>query len=270
MAKFANSWWMYLLGIVMVVFVLAGSLFYIFKSYKDAKKLGMDTKVLKKTIINSAIFTILPSISILVGVIALSGKLGVPLPWIRLTVIGALQYEVVAAGAPYGGDFTLATLEPAQFVTIAFAMTIWILTGPLFCLFGFKAYDKKVLSKAKAEESPNETSEESPSTEAVAEAPKKKGFGSILFNAVFIAMVSAFIVWDSVKPFVKDAEDLIEADAAYLIDHKYIPIVVVAATFASMALFDLLEKKFKQKWLSNFSLGFSMIVGMAVAVLLAL
>ena len=112
MAKYANSWWMYLLGILVVVFVLAGSLFYIYKSYKDAKEIGMDPKVLKKTIINSAIFTILPSISILVGVIALSGKLGVPFPWIRLTVIGALHYEGLAAAAPYGGDFTLATLEP--------------------------------------------------------------------------------------------------------------------------------------------------------------
>ena len=266
MAKYANSWWMYLLGIVVVVFVLAGSLFYILKSYKDAKKLGMDTKVLKKTIINSAIFTILPSVSILVGVIALSGKLGVPFPWIRLTVIGALHYEGLAAAAPYGGDFTLATLEPVQFVTISFVMTLGILAGPLFCLFGFKAYDKKILSKAKEE--PEDTKEAA--KQEVESKPKKKGFGTVLFNAVFIAMVSAFIVWDSVKPFVKDADDLIEADAAYLVDHKYIPIVVVAVTFACMALFDLLEKKFKQKWLSNFSLGFSMIVGMAVAVLLAL
>lgn len=270
MAKYANSWWMYLLGILVVVFVLAGSLFYIYKSYKDAKEIGMDPKVLKKTIINSAIFTILPSISILVGVIALSGKLGVPFPWIRLTVIGALHYEGLAAAAPYGGDFTLATLEPVQFVTIAFVMTLGILAGPLFCLFGFKGYDKKILSKAKdgaANEDGVVVIEE---RENPKEEPKKKGFGTVLFNAVFIAMVSAFIVWDSVKPFVKDAEDLIEADAAYLIDHKYIPIVVVAVTFACMALFDLLEKKFKQKWLSNFSLGFSMIVGMAVAVLLAL
>ena len=100
MEAIANSWWMYLLGIIVVLFVLGGSLFFIFRSYKDAKELNMDPAILKRTIINSAIFTILPSISILVGVITLSGKIGVPFPWIRLTVIGALHYEGLAATAP--------------------------------------------------------------------------------------------------------------------------------------------------------------------------
>ena len=263
MANYANSWWMYLLGVLVVVFVLAGSFFYIITSYKDAKECGMDTKLLKKTIINSAIFTILPSISILVGVIALSGKLGVPFPWIRLTVIGALHYEGFAAATPYG-DFVLSALTSEQFVTIAFVMTLGILVGPLFCLFGFKTYDKKVLAKAREEEKEEKTHE------TVEESPKKKGFGTVLFNAVFIAMISAFIVWDSVKPFVKSPQSLIEAGSEYLIDNKFVPLVVVLVTFASMAILDFIEKKFKQKWLSNFSLGFSMIIGMAVAVLLAL
>ena len=87
----ANSWWMYLLGIIITIFTLIGSGFSILKSYKDAKRINMDTKILNRTILSSAIFTILPSISILVGVVALSGSLGVPLPWIRLTVIGALH-----------------------------------------------------------------------------------------------------------------------------------------------------------------------------------
>ena len=263
----ANSWWMYLLGIIVVLFVLAGSIFFIVRSYRDAKELNMDPAILKRTIINSAIFTILPSISILVGVITLSGKLGVPLPWIRLTVIGALHYEGLAATAPYG-DFTLATLTPEMFVTICFVMTLGILSGPLFCLFGFKTYDKKILAKAK--ENPDEEVVKPATQDSNTAAKPKKSFGSVLFNAVFIAMISAFIVYDSVKPFIKDAEKLIKDDAQYLVDAPYIPIVVVGVTFASMALCDLLEKKCNQKWLSNFSLGLSMIVGMATAVLLAL
>ena len=53
--------------------------------------------MLKRAIISSATFTILPSISILLGVIALSGTLGVPFSWLRLSVIGALQYELNVA-----------------------------------------------------------------------------------------------------------------------------------------------------------------------------
>ena len=145
----ANSWWMYMLGAVVVLFVLAGCIFFIIKAFKDAKKLGMDSKMLKKVIFDSFLFTILPSVSILIGVVALSGKLGVPLPWIRLTVIGALHYEGAAVKAVIGDATSVAT--PEMFVTIAFVMTLGILTGPLFCLFGFKAYDKKLLAKASQE-----------------------------------------------------------------------------------------------------------------------
>ena len=145
--KTANSWWMYLFGIIVTLYVLAGCIFFIIKSFKDARKYKMDTKVLKKTIFNSAVFTILPSVGILIGIIALSGSLGTPLPWIRLTVIGALHYEITAVDIVLK-NFGTTELNNVIFVTVAFTMTLGILSGPLYCLFGFKAYDKKVLSKA--------------------------------------------------------------------------------------------------------------------------
>jgi hypothetical protein len=143
------------------------------------------------------------------------------------------------------------------FVTIACVMTLGILTGPVFCLFGFKAYDKKVLAKAKdSEEKVEEASEVK--EEVVEEKPKKK-FGDVLFNAVFIAMVSSFLAVDIVKIF-DSGKDVAPMDS-------YAPTIVILATFASMFIFDILEKKCNQKWLSSFSLGLSMIIGMAVAVL---
>lgn len=258
MEKIANSWWMYLLGTIVVIFVLAGSLFFIIKSYKDAKKLNMDPAILKKTIINSAIFTILPSISILIGVITLSGLLGIPLPWIRLTVIGALHYEGVAANAAYEGIKSIADLTKEQFVTIAFVMTLGILSGPLYCLFGFKSYDKKVLSKATQEnslENSNNENEEIASPIEENNKPKKKSFGDILFNAVFIAMICSFLATDIVKVFPKNGEA-----------SNYVPLCVIIVTFLSMFVFDVLQKKLNWKWLSSFDLGLSMLIGMTVAV----
>ena len=195
---------------------------------------------------------ILPSISILIGVVALSGTLGIPLPWIRLTVIGALHYEGVAAGTAYP-DATLTTMTPEMFVTIAFVMTLGILSGPLYCLFGFKAYDKKVLAKAR-----DEQEIEIDDTNPEENKKEKKSFGPILFNAVFIAMISAFLAEDIAKLFSDDTKPI----------DTYVPTVVIIVTFVSMAIFDFIEKKFKQKWLGSFSLGLSMIIGMAVAVLL--
>ena len=80
------------LGIMTVVCFV-----FLIKSYRAGLKLGMDKAVLKKTITSSATFTLLPSISILLGVIALSGSLGVPFSWLRLSVIGSLQYELNVA-----------------------------------------------------------------------------------------------------------------------------------------------------------------------------
>ena len=250
MEKIVNAWWMYLIGIIVVFFVLGGSIFYIIKSYKEAKSLGMDRKTLNKTIINSAVFTILPSISILIGVIALSGIIGIPLPWIRLSVIGALHYEGLAVEAAYK-DITLATMNSTQFVTIAFVMTLGILSGPIYCLFGFKAYDKKILSKARVESEEIVNPEEN--------AKPKKSFGPILFNAVFIAMICSFLAGDIAKLFDKEATTPLDT---------YLPFIVIITTFGCMFILDFIQKKFKQKWLASFDLGLSMLVGMAVAVLL--
>jgi hypothetical protein len=253
MEKVANSWWMYLLGVIVVIFVLAGSLFFILKSFKDAKKLNMDSKVLKQTIINSAVFTILPSISILIGVITLSGVLGIPLPWIRLTVIGALHYEGVAANSAYEGIKSLSELTSVQFVTIAFVMTLGILSGPLYCLFGFKSYDKKILSKAKGD---NEVVVKEENLVEENKKPKKN-FGDVLFNAVFIAMICSFLAVDVAKVFDKEQGAI----------KNYVPIVVIITTFLSMFVLDMLQKKLKWKWLASFDLGLSMLIGMTVAVL---
>lgn len=258
----ANSWWMYALGALVTVFVLTGCLFFIVKSYKDAMALGMDKKVVKKVIFSSAIFTILPSISILIGIVALSGNLGVPLPWIRLSVIGALHYEGAAAQAALDALGTDVITKEA-FVTIAFVMTLGILSGPVYCLFGFKAYDKKVLSKARVEETSEDTEAE--------DKPKKRDFGSILFNAVFIAMVGSFLSVDIVKVFKtgKIGELDNKGNVIEPVD-TFIPVIVILVTFGCMALCDYLEKKKNQKWLSSFGLGLSMLVGMASAVLVNL
>ena len=264
--QIANSWWMYLLGIIVVVFVLVGCLFFILRAFKEAKETNMDKKMLRQVVINSISFTILPSISILIGIVALSGSLGIPLPWIRLTVIGALHYEGTAAQTVIDAfnNLGITSVTNEVFVTIAFVMTLGILTGPIYCLFGFKAFDNKVLSKAKAtDDKPVEKVKEEKvenAEENQNKKPKRK-FGQVLFDAVFIAMISAFLAVDIQKLANIGGEGATPITT-------YTPTIVIVVTFAAMGLFEFIEKKFNQKWLSSFSLGLSMIIGMAVAVLL--
>ena len=261
-----NEWWLFLLGAIVVVFVLAISVFFIIKAFKDAKELNMDKKVLKKVIFNSTIFTILPSIAILIGIVALSKDIGIPLPWIRLSVIGALQYEGTAVKSVLDGA---QLTDASTFVTVALVMTIGIISGPLFCLVGFELYDKKVLSKAKAQPQEEIVVVESENSEevkevieekAVVEKKKpKKDLGSLLFSALFISLVCAFMA-DDIKVLIYPKTGTVVYQPT-----PYVPTIVIAVTVLSMFIFDILEKKCKQKWLASFSLGFSMIIGMAVA-----
>ena len=267
MSAIFNSWWMYLLGAIVVLFVLGSSIFFILKAFKDAKELNMDKNMLKKVIINSAIFTILPSISILIGVIALAGYIGIPLPWIRLSVIGALQYEGTAVKSVLNGA---PLADASTFITVAMVMTIGIISGPIFCLVGFEIYDKKVLSKAKVtttvEESvevqETEPVEVKTETEVVEKKKPKKDLGSLLFSALFISLVCSFMA-DDIKVLLYPKTGTVVYQPT-----PYVPTVVIAVTILSMWIFDILENKCKQKWLASFSLGFSMIIGMATAAVL--
>ena len=73
-----NSGIFYLIVAGVLGFITIMCFVFLIKSYRAGIKIGMDKKVLKKTIVSSATFTLLPSISILIGVIALMMKLGVP------------------------------------------------------------------------------------------------------------------------------------------------------------------------------------------------
>lgn len=79
-AVIKEAWWMYLIGGFVTVFIIGGSLFFAFKAYKRGKEINMPKKILKKTVISSVSFSILPSIGIFIGVITMAGLLGVPLP----------------------------------------------------------------------------------------------------------------------------------------------------------------------------------------------
>ena len=84
----------YLIAGAAIALVAAMCVYFMVKSWRAGVAVGMDKAVLRKAIVSSATFTVLPAVSVLLGVVALSGSLGIPLPWLRLSVIGNLQYEV--------------------------------------------------------------------------------------------------------------------------------------------------------------------------------
>jgi hypothetical protein len=127
-----NSLPLYLISGVVILFVLAFSIFFMVRAWRAGVALGLDKTKLRRAVTASATFSLLPAVSILLGVIALSGSLGVPLPWMRLSVVGALHYEASVAdiAARSAGLTTLnaAEMTATAFSTIALLMAMGIMT----------------------------------------------------------------------------------------------------------------------------------------------
>ena len=125
-----NSTFLYGIAAAVIVFVLAQSVFFLVRAYRRGKELGMDAGKLKKTIVSTTVFTIAPAVSILLGVVTLSKFLGIPLPWIRLSVIGALTYELPAAtstATALGISLSDMVTDPKVYTAIAWVMTLGIM-----------------------------------------------------------------------------------------------------------------------------------------------
>ena len=236
-----NAGTFYLMVAIVLGFVTVMCFVFLIKSYRAGIKIGMDKKILKKTITASATFTLLPSISILLGVIALSGTLGVPFSWLRLSVIGALQYELnvaeIAAQSVGLSGLRVDELSMGAFVTIALVMTIGILGGVFCCIFFLKKYLGKIQSKPKKENN----------------GESKLGFGAHATTAMFVGLCAAYIGAYVGKAIPREGSDVM-------------PLIVAVIAAIVMAVFEYLIQKKKKKALENFSLAASMLVAMAAAV----
>jgi hypothetical protein len=241
-----NSPIVYLMYGLTAAFVVAQSLFYLIRSIRRAKVIGMSIATVRKVIYNSFIFSILPAFGIAVGVLTLVGVLGIPFPALRETVIGSIQYETqMAAGAAEaltGSENGLTVLitngiAASDFVTIALVMTVSIMSGPLFVLFFYKRLQPKI----------GMLNNKSGSVDG------KKNLGEIVFQIVFIGMVLGYL-----------AMSIASAAGAPLKVASYYNLIAVVVAAIFMYIFDILINKVGWKWLDNFSTTFSMFIAMAV------
>ena len=238
-----NSGTFYTIVAVVLTFMVAICLAFLIKSYRAGIKIGMDKTVLRKTIISSATFTLLPSISILLGVVALSGTLGVPFSWLRLSVIGALQYELnvaeIAAQSIGLTGLRLDEMSLSAFITIAMVMTVGILGGIMCCIFLLKKYFNKMSSAPKKEDS------------------GKPGFGAHATTAMFVGLCATYIGAYIGKAVPREGSD-------------WMPLVVAVLSGTCMAVFEYFIQKRGKAVLENFSLAASMLVAMALAVVIGM
>lgn len=230
-----NSSFMYLLAAGVIVFILMMAIFFLVRAYRRGIAIGMDKKILKNSIISTAVFTITPALSILIGVITLSKFLGIPLPWIRMSVIGALTYELPAATSTAGAlgiSLSETITDPKVFTAVVWVMTLGILPSIVLAPVLMKKIQGGIV-KIKSKDSK---------------------WGNIFMDAMFLGMISAFLgmVFSGVTSGFAGM----------------IPVFVLLVSAAIMGIVGLLIKKCNMKWLETYALAISMVGSMAFACLI--
>lgn len=212
---------------IIILIVLAQSLFFLVKSIQQAKKIQMPKKLIMNTIKSSALFTIAPAFAILIGVAILISSLGgYALPWLRLSVIGALTYELPAASIVIENFDPKIISDGAQYVTVALIMTIGIIIGLVLIPFLCKPISGQI-DKMKV---------------------KNSEWTEILISSLFIGMVSAFL------GFV--FSDVLSGPAGW------VPVIIMMISAIVMASIGLIIKVTKWKFLEDYAIPLSMVIAM--------
>ena len=252
-----------LVGLLVAV-VLGQSVYFLLKALKRSKELGMDQKKVKKTMKTAAIFTIAPAVAIVISVITLSKKLGLPLPWLRLSVVGSMSYETIAANnalSAMGQSLgSAAPLTAQQYVNVLLVMTVSIMLG----IWLVPAIGKKLQNGMKSMEN------------------RDAKWADTFQNALFIGMISAFLgfvfcnvsrLWTAENGVVKvigsdfaENGDKIQVEKLFTSTSGLVPVCTMVVSALVMVVCGLLMRKPKLKWLSEYALPISLIAGMAAAI----
>lgn len=263
---FKSSTALYLIAACVILFVLAQSVFFLVKAWKRGKELGIDSKKLKNSITSSALFTIPSALSVLATVIALAPALGLVVPWVRLSVIGNITYETVAATEAINAfgittGISEAITDPEVFAGVAWVMTLGICFSLVILPFVAKPLHKKFLNAGKKKEEPETAVVADEQTEAAPETKKKKrsfaGFMDYVTPALFIGLIGAFISNSILGAGKKD----VALDGAGVLS-----VVTLVTAVVSSIILELISKKCKLTWLEPFIMPIGMILGMVAAI----
>lgn len=214
-----------------LLYIVAFSLIYLKKAYTHCIELGISKEELNKVVKSSLVFSIVPSLSIVVGLFALISVLGVVWSWWRLSVIGSLSYETLissSVASAIGFSSTAEMMESAsgsEFGVVMILMSIGMLSGFFIQL----PFGKKLSMSV------NKT--ESSST-------WKYVLSGTFMLCLFAVYIPVLLIGDTIQAAV-----------------------MLTGLVIAVALGILSSKSPKLRWLSEFIMAFSMIGGMVSSLL---
>lgn len=227
--EIANSSYFYLWGGIILLVILVQSILFIRLAWKEGKRIGLTNKRMLQGLRAGMVSAIIPSIPIVIALVAMAGALGIPFPWIRLSVIGSAPYELLAAGIG-AKSMGVAELGGKGYTQFVFANSVWVMTiGAMWSglmVFFFNKMLKKTYKKIEK---------------------KDPNWMKIITSAAFFGVICLFLA----EPIVKGG----------------LPLVTMISGALLMVICAVLIKKFEIKWLKEFAVPISMVGAMASAVI---
>jgi hypothetical protein len=224
----ANSFWLWLSCGLCVGLVIFQSLLFVKKSLTVSKEIDISDSQIKSAIKSSFTASIGPSLAVLAGMVSLLVAMGGPISWFRLSYIGSVAYELMAAG--FGADAMGVTLGGSDMNATAFACGVWVMT------LGSTGW---VLFTALA-------------------TPKLDKFRYVLAGGrkAMLPIVSAGAMCGAFA--------YLSLDRVFRFDKQTLAAIV---GFAIMAVFMIYNKNRQKQWIKEWALTISMFIGMFATVL---
>ncbi len=222
----ANSWGMWLASAAIIVVVFFQAIRISTIAFQTGREMGMTRGQLWTAFRTGLTTSIVPSIAVLLGLIVMIPKLGLPFPWMRLSVIGSVSYELMAAGI--GASAVVKDGLAGNMNGIAFANAVWAMS--IGCIFNliivafFTPHIMKLKDKV---------------------AGGDEGWMKVMTAAAFFGAVGYMVA----QPVVK----------------RGAPLSALIGGFVTMTLIGVIITVGKQNWLKEWALSLAIIGGMAVA-----
>lgn len=225
----ANGGIFYLCTTIIVLFIIFQAAVFTIMAFKRGKVIGLTREQMLKAFRTGAVSTIVPTIAVVVALIAMAPVLGIPVPWMRLSVIGSAPYELMAAGIG-AKSMGLSGLGGSNYTGEAFAASVWVMcVGSFWSISIVAIFFKKLKARY---------------SKTVDKDPKWR---DVLTNAAFLGVFCLFI-----------GEPIVEGGLA---------LVTLISGAVIMTILAVIITKFKQKWLREFALAFSMLGAMLCSIL---
>ena len=170
----ANSPLLFVLVAIGLALVVGYALISVKKASTRCKELGISSETISAVVKATITSSVVPSLAILLGFLTLTVSLGTAWPWWRLSVIGSLSYEAMAASYTANGiGVQLSEVLSSNgdvFGAIMIVMSLGLVTGPILVTLLAKKYSTGIM-KAKGQSE----------------------WGQIMSGCFFLAMFSVYI-----------------------------------------------------------------------------